>query len=383
MAEETQAVAQAPQIVETAPAAHDTIELIQQISAASIAQDNSEVSRLEALLTQSLGSKPPEAEKLAEQQEVKTDEQIAQEVIDQAAVDAAAEAAKVEAEAKVEDDELDATQQEPGEKPTPAKEPDRFRFKDPEDRAIAALAKSQGIPLAEAARLRSEIVAKGKPAEVVPEAAKPNQTILDLEAKAEEIKAKIREAGKDEKLVDADYAELTIELSDVMSDLKSERRAAKTIAEVRTIAEAERTQLSEAQLRQEWDRAAKDVAKAYPEMKDKGSTMFLATNGLALLMNDPTHPDHAELKKPTAPAFLAAKVAAMLKKTPVVAPAKVETAPTVPAKMVAKVAPGSKSSANPEPQLTDQQQVEAAVEAAQRAMVGRGYGRQTSSLMIL
>ena len=109
----------------------------------------------------------------------------------------ATETAKEEAE-----EAAQIESQEPGAKPDKGF---RARFKDPEDVAIATIARTQGISLAKAAEIRAQITAK--PVVVHQEAEeviKPDPTIVAIEAEVEALRKQVRETksadGLDESL---------------------------------------------------------------------------------------------------------------------------------------------------------------------------------------
>ena len=93
----------------------------------------------------------------------------------------------------------DDTQPQPDESSDkPKGEPNRFRFKDEEDRAIAQLAKAKGVSLREAARLYESMPAPadkpkgGKPAET---AGEPPAEIAAIEEQIEQLGATLKELG--------------------------------------------------------------------------------------------------------------------------------------------------------------------------------------------
>lgn len=340
-------------VVETSPPASQ-MEIATQLTMARVAHDHVEAARLEGLLT-----------------ETKATEVQAKET---AAVDetAKAEADKAAADAKAA--ELEQQADESGDLPTP-KQPNRFRFSEPEDQAIALIAKSKKIPLAQAAKIyEGQQPAKVEQAEVQTDTQIADPTITALEAEVAEVERQMDEAGASEGLFTPEISKLTQALSRANSKLEASRQAAKTIADVRAISQQERAQQSEAQIKQAWDASKAEVAKAFPDMSDPESPMTLVANGIALKMQDPKHPDHAELFKPSAPEFVARKAAEKLKLT-----AKVETT-AAPAKTdapVARPAPGSRASSVPAPQQTAEQLIAAAREKATRSIVGGHYRSQS------
>lgn len=362
---ETAALEQSAQTVEPTQVAEPVVETSQPasqveiataITMARVAGDRVEAARLEGLLTETKAT------------EVQATEAAA---VEQVATD---EAAKVAEEAKAAA-ELEQQAEESGDLPTP-KQPNRFRFSKPEDQAIALIAKSKDISLAQAAKIyEGQHPTQEQQTTVQTETHTADPAITALEAEVTEIERLMDEAGASEGLFTPEVAKLTKELSRANSKLEATRQAAKTIADVRVIQETERAQMNEAQIKQAWETSKADVAKAYPQMQDANSPMQLVANGLALKMQDPAHPDHAELFKPTAPKFVADKAAEMLK-IAVASAAKPETAPAKTAAPVARPAPGSRASSVPAPTQTAEQLIAAAREKATRSIIGGHYKSQ-------
>lgn len=121
--------------------------------------------------------------------------------------------------------------QDPSEQPE-ARTPDRFRFKNPEDQAIALIAKARGVGLAEAARIyrgepaptasadRTPATEPAAPAEptVDPGVAQYDQRIETTRTKVQELAAKRKQHREDAEFDKAD--EVGDELANVRADLK-------------------------------------------------------------------------------------------------------------------------------------------------------------------
>lgn len=347
--------AQAAPIVESTPqepaqiqATPEVMAMMKDMTLAAIAQDTGEVARLEGLI-KATSEVPP-----AVVEEVKPVETIPP-------VD----------EVKPEETELPVAE---GEQP-PTPDQLRPRLHDPEDIAIAMIAKSKGITLAKAAKIyEGQQQEETKPAPVAEPVKDP--TITALEVEVERLKTEYRQTyaadSMDEKLPD-----LLLSLTEVNANLISERRAAKTLADVRTLNQESRVIETQAQFDRQAKVVEQEVAKAFPAFTDKNSPLSILMNGYCQQMQDPKHPDHAELLKPTAPKFLAEKAAKALGQS-VQAPV---TQPPVIDKPVARPAAGSKSSVVPTPELTAEQLIAAQMARTQKAI--GGGGQAPSSFLIV
>lgn len=286
--------------------------------------------------------------------------------------------------------EIEDQETESGETPTQEKTPDRFRFKDDADRAVAMLAKAKKISLVEAAKL----YAAERPQEVVKEPvaapAQQDTTITDMEAEVAAIEAKMDEAGADEGLFTPQIAKLTQQLSKANAKLEATRQSAKTLADVKTISAAERVQQSEAQLKQAWKTQEAEAVKLFPDMANPNSALAVIARGLAAQMQDPEHslnaghPLKSRLSEADAPRFLAEEAAKLLKIVPQVAkpaaPTPAKT--TAPTKEVARPAPGSRTTAPPAAEKTAQD-ILAEAEAETVRMISGGYPASKTGVIIL
>lgn len=345
---------QSPAPVESTPqepaqiqATPEVMAMMKDMTLAAIAQDTGEVARLEGLIKATSEVPPTVVE------EVKP-----------------VEAVPLVEEVKPEETELPVVE---GEQP-PTPDQLRPRLHDPEDIAIAMIAKSKGITLAKAAKIYEGQQEEPKPAPVAEPVKDP--TITALEVEVERLKTEYRQTytadSMDEKLPD-----LLLSLTEVNASLIAERRAAKTLADVRTLTQENRVIETQAQ----FDRKAKvveqEVAKAFPAFNDKNSPLSILMNGYCQQMQDPKHPDHAELLKPSAPKFLAEKAAKALGQS---VQAPVTSQPVID-KPVARPAAGSKSSVVPTPELTNEQLI-AAQMAKTLKSIGGG-GQAPSSFLII
>jgi hypothetical protein len=258
--------------------------------------------------------------------------------------------------------------------PTEGKEPDRFRFKDAEDRTIAMIAKSKGISLAAAARLYTggpESDANAASAHALPvlDAAASAPEVNALESQLAELRALIRARKGDGALPTAELDELEDRRASLVAQLavaRQESRATQRAREEVGLADFERGR----------NAVLADTVQAYPAMRDGGSALYLVARALAEQMHDPRHPDHARLLDVEAPRFIAEKAAEKLG----VKPATIDSSPshpqaTAPAKRPGP-APGSRQSAAPTLQKSEQellrdseQNLEAVLEGRARAPV--------------
>lgn len=346
-------VEQSPAPVESTPqepaqiqATPEVMAMMKDMTLAAIAQDAGEVARLEGLI-KATSEVPPAAV-----EEVKPVEPVPTE------------------EAKPEETELPAVE---GEQP-PTPDQLRPRLHDPEDIAIAMIAKSKGITLAKAAKIYEGQQEETKPAPVTEPVKDP--TITALEVEVERLKAEYKQTYAADSM-DETLPDLLLSLTEVNANLIAERRAAKTLADVRALTQENRVIETQAQFDRQAKVVEQEVAKAFPAFNDKGSPLSILMNGYCEQMRDPKHPDHAELLKPTAPKFLAEKAAKALGQS-VQAPT---TSQPVIDKPVARPAAGSKSSVVPTPELTAEQLI-AAQMAKTLKSIGGG-GQAPSSFLII
>lgn len=265
-----------------------------------------------------------------------------------------------------------------GETPVVEKEPNRFRFSKDEDRAVAMIAKTKGISLVEAAKLFSgEPVTKAEP--VAAQAHVVDTTITDLETEVAGLETALDEAGASEGLFTPEVAALTKRLTKASAKLESKRESAVILAhQQQAIA-----QQSETQIKQQWATLETQAVAELPDLANPNSPLSLMRAGLGNAMKDPSHPDHAELFKPSAPTFLARKAAEILKIVP--RGTNVPQPPSKPAvttKEVVRPAPGSRTTAIPAGEPTPQDII-AAENAKTDAMLNGGYVPQKSGVIIL
>lgn len=317
------------------------------ITLAQIAGDRAEVARLEAL-----AAKPAPVETKTVEETPKPEEVAAKVEADEAAKEEAEEAEELEA-------------QQSGE--TPTKKGFRTRFSDPEDVAIATLARTQKIPLAEAARIRGEITGKAKEQEAVQtEIPQADPTITALEVEVAGIEQEYRNTYKADAM-DENLPEIQIKLSRANAKLEAVRSEAKALGKMLEISKHEKTVSSQAEFDRRVEEFKAETAKDFPDMKDKESPQAMLAEAYARQMQDPKHPDHAKLFEPNVVRFLAEKAAAKLKLEPATAPTPV---PKPAEKTVARPAAGSKGSAPPAPQATAQQIVETLRSETVKAIAG-------------
>lgn len=347
---------------ETAQSVTDISAHMDEMAAAAQTGNAEEYSRLEAALLQP-----------AETKESETKEEPTAET--------------VETEVKTEVPGEEKTELEPETPPVEKTEeeetPSKFRIRLPEateeDRAILAMAKAQKITVKEATR-RYDLA--NKPAEEEAKAESVTQidpTILELETKADAIRAKIRETAKDEGLFTPDVAEMQIELAETLSDLKAERRAAKTLSDVKTMSDASAAAMSEAQIRSQWKAQDEQIVKEFADLANPNSPLSLVRAGLINTMKDPSHHDHAKLSGLDAPRFIITKAAEALNLVPKTAPVK---ATPVPVKEVARPAPGSRTTTAPSVEKTAEQ-VLAEAEAQLNSTLNGGHLVKSAGFLIL
>lgn len=346
---DTAAVEQSPQIVETPPAAPVTQTLPEpernlavDLALAHVAGDKTEIARITEL-----SKAAPESEPVKP-----AETPVATEVVETPV-------------AEVTQEEEPATE-ESGAMPTP-KEPDRFRFKDPEDKAIAMLAKSQGISLAKAAVLRAQITGETKPVEEVHQEPAPDPTIIALEAEVAKIEQELRATHKADAM-DESLPEIQIRLSRENAKLESARSKAMALADMRTISQQESLAQSQAVFDQQVETVRLEAAKEFPQLNDAKSPLRILCDARAKEMQDSNHPDHAELFKPSIVRFLAEKVAPQIGLAPVSKPTAVPAKPAE--KPPARPAAAHRGSTPPPPALSAEVAIAALREEATRAIAG-------------
>jgi hypothetical protein len=236
---------------------------------------------------------------------------------------------------------------EPPAATTDDKEPDRFRYKDPTDRAINALKKARdtaGTPIswAEAERLvKGE--APAPPAPPAPAGPELTEVVGTLETEVAEIQRQLKEAGANEGLFDEAIAQLQIDLADKVGDLKLAKRDLAIQAEVqaedaRTVAEESKNLRATAKAR---------AIELYPAAADVATPLGKAVADRIAAMKNPNHPDHAILYADSAPLTIVRDVAAELGVQPAAGAAPAAppvTPPVVPPKSKMTPASGGKTS---------------------------------------
>jgi hypothetical protein len=182
-----------------------------------------------------------------------------------------------------------ANQQQQAQTPQQDDMPDRFRFKEPADQAIALIAKSKGVSLLQASKIYEAEHGTATPApsapaapqqpEVDPGLSQYDAQIAELDAKVKQLSAERAKAREDVEMEKADS------LSDQLADLRSEM---KLLAHERNGYIRNRESAKTQSYEQQAD-AARDRALAeYPELKAEGSMPRLALDQyVAQQMADP------------------------------------------------------------------------------------------------
>lgn len=172
------------------------------------------------------------------------------------------------------------------------KVPDRFRFKDNEDKAVAALAKAEGISLIEAAARYSALKNPTKRGEDQADqqqdkADTPTETVDSVKAEIKELEAKAREAQTSLNFDEAeDFRQQANELRDKLIDLKlAEREAAKQAESKQEQEFYAAFQASEEKAIQYYPDAgrpdsqlAKEMLALDAQMKDLGDPLYFSDN---------------------------------------------------------------------------------------------------------
>ena len=148
-----------------------------------------------------------------------------------------------------------------------AKPKDRYRFKDPLDQAVAALAKARNIPLVEAARIIGGAAPAELPVEAIPGAAAAAGTRA-----REEISREIERVRQERKeaLGDLEFERLG-ELDDRLEALREERES----LHLKEAAQAAgRVWEQQAQLDAAFDQSMERAMAHYPDLADPGSDLY-------------------------------------------------------------------------------------------------------------
>jgi hypothetical protein len=319
----------------------DPLEILDAITTARMEQaPQEEIERLEALLQ--VPAESTEAESSDEPVTKKEDE-------------------APEADAQ---EEFETEQPPTGEQPTeeePDKTPERFRFKNEDDRLVAQIAKRKGCSLVEAAAIYSGKSAAPPPPEPTAEtqdAPEPSPELVALEAEFTQLTEEINQA--DDSLLRSGLLNEQNRLLRAIS--KAETKAA--VAQLQqTITAKESAKVNEARAV-----VVADTIKVYPALSDPESAHYMLAAQIALKVADPKHPDHGKVSAVELPRYCAEQAAKKLS----IKPKSVATAapkPTAAAPAVRPPGPasGTKASSPPPPTRTRQEQ-EADIERATLAV---------------
>lgn len=233
--------------------------------------------------------------------------------------------------------------------------PDRFRFKDPADQAIALIAKSKGVNLIEATRIYQAVNPAQTPEAESPEVERPDpdlqgydKALADLDAKVAKLSEDRDKAREDVDMKKADS--LSDEIAEAKADLKILRNERQGYVRNR---EQAATQTVQQQVTASKERAVAEYAELATEgtlhrdALDAFVQRAIADPQRAALFDDPTWPEKltAEfaakhgLKKKGAAAPAAAPAAAA---TPAARPATPTPAPTPALRPKVQQVPGAK-----------------------------------------
>jgi hypothetical protein len=193
---------------------------------------------------------------------------------------------------------------------------DRFRYSDPDDRAINALYRARKgtnreITWAEAERLvKGETTGASGPPAV--EAIDYDKVVGDLETEVNDIKKKLDDAGANEGVFDTTISKLTQDLAEKTADLKLAKRDQRIATEQ---AEAESRRQAEASAK-ERQKAKAQALEDYPDAGDDATPLGAAVAAEIAAMKNPNHPDHSILYADSAPLVIVERVAKRLKIQP-------------------------------------------------------------------
>jgi len=257
------------------------------------------------------------------------------------------------------------------------KDPERFRFQNAEDRAVAQIAKAKGISLVDAARIYAGPAVAGAQQQAqaalggaTPEgqaAAGPataaSPQVAQWEQNVADIERRLEACGAREGLWNPQAAALVRQHSKAAASLEVARLAA--------VHQAAAAQAFDAQR----DAALADAVKQYPDLGNSGSALWKVAAQLAREAHDSQHPDHLPGQQTDAPRYFAGKAATLLR-VRAVPSALPPGAASAAGKAPLRVGPasGTKQTLPPSPAQTEQQRI-AAAHAKTLAMLGGKPGK--------
>jgi hypothetical protein len=183
--------------------------------------------------------------------------------------------------------------------PSAQKDPERFRFQQAEDRAVAQIAKAKGISLVDAARIYA-----GEPAPAVVGPAPVGPGVAQLEAQIGELERRLDASSATEALWNPQIAALVKEHSKAAAALQVARLTEQQAAEGNQAFEAQR------------HATLADTVKQYPDLGNRDSVLWKVAAQMAREAHDPRHPDHEAGQTVEAPRYFADKAAVLLKMKP-------------------------------------------------------------------
>ena len=256
-----------------------------------------------------------------------------------------------------EDTEETTPEETAGDKPQEQKgESERYRFKDPLDKAIANLAKARGISLAEASAIVSPPMIPDAetyteaPLENIPVNVKTIQVEIEAaKSRLAEIKEERKNLAGNADLYGMDIAQLDNEQSDILTQL-SEARS--NLVEAKS--DARYAEIDHQRSQNERQSVLAAVASEYPDAVKTGTTLFRMTAGIAAeIRSNPSHPDYQLVDTPAFVRHCTETAAKELKLTPLAKAQSVSKSATPQAKSPGPVS-GSRSSAPATPSPTGQ-----------------------------
>jgi hypothetical protein len=193
---------------------------------------------------------------------------------------------------------------------------DRFRYSDPQDRAINALYRARKGTANEITWAEAEKLVKGDaPAASGPavEDVDHEKIVGDLQTEVADIKKKLDDAGANEGVFDATISKLTQDLAEKTADLKLAQRDARIATEQ---AEAEnRRQAEQSGIAR--SKAKTSALEQWPDAGDDSTPLGAAVAKRIAEMKNPNHPDHSILYADSAPLTIVRDVAGELGIQPV------------------------------------------------------------------
>lgn len=224
---------------------------------------------------------------------------------------------------------------------TPPAEPEgseRFRFRDPSDKAIVALRKVRP----ELSWAQAETIVLGEPSAPAPKAdeiiasepvvIQARETLSNLDAEIIALETQIDEHGKNEGLVTPEFSKAVKDLAAKRED-RTEARSTLRSAEAQAAIQLKERETEATKHKESRLTSRKAAIELYPDVADETTELGKAVAAEFEALKDPNHPDNPLLYADSVPELITERVAKRLGIAPkIVAAPKAATPPVPPAK---------------------------------------------------